>query len=388
MFTIEDLFHFLHQLAAIICLGGILAINVVQVRIGTGNDRAAQASLLRQSGLYGRAIITPAAADYLSQSLAMRRRLGWPAGEAMALENLGVVFFGLGRLDLAAQHHAQAVAIHRRLAAPRLRPGRAMVLASSITVWAGSTTPSRCSPRRAPCSARPVIASSSGIECALGDAYRDLGDQLKALRHAETALLIAREVDDRTLEGYALAALASTHLTSGDLGRAVGGHHERALELARDIGDRYLEIDVMARLACDHLRVGQLGIAADLAGQALTTARMGGYRLLEGQAATVLAAALLRRGEPEAAIDQVKQALDIHAETGHRLGQAQAHLIAARALRGTGSDAEASMHESAAHELFAKIGTDPGPTAAAFFCGDAPDDGFSPRLSRLVEPEP
>jgi hypothetical protein len=27
--TIEDLFHFLHQLAAIICLGGILAINVV-----------------------------------------------------------------------------------------------------------------------------------------------------------------------------------------------------------------------------------------------------------------------------------------------------------------------------------------------------------------------
>ncbi len=63
--TIEDLFHFLHQLAAIICLGGILAINVVQVRIGTGNDRAAQASLLRQSGLYGRAVITPAAAVVL-----------------------------------------------------------------------------------------------------------------------------------------------------------------------------------------------------------------------------------------------------------------------------------------------------------------------------------
>lgn len=37
----------------------------MQVRIGTGNDRAAQASLLRQSDLYGRAVITPAAAVVL-----------------------------------------------------------------------------------------------------------------------------------------------------------------------------------------------------------------------------------------------------------------------------------------------------------------------------------
>jgi hypothetical protein len=43
-------------------LGGIPAVNVLQEWIGGGNDRAAQASLLRQSDLYGRAVIAPAAA--------------------------------------------------------------------------------------------------------------------------------------------------------------------------------------------------------------------------------------------------------------------------------------------------------------------------------------
>jgi len=56
---------FLHQLAAVIWPGDILAANVQQARTGTGNDRAAQAPPPRQSDLYGRAVITPAAAVVL-----------------------------------------------------------------------------------------------------------------------------------------------------------------------------------------------------------------------------------------------------------------------------------------------------------------------------------
>jgi hypothetical protein len=41
---------------------GIPAVNVLQEWIGSGNDQAAQASLRRQSDLYGRAVIAPAAA--------------------------------------------------------------------------------------------------------------------------------------------------------------------------------------------------------------------------------------------------------------------------------------------------------------------------------------
>src|SRR5215204_1218695 len=60
--TMENLFKFLHILAVIVWVGGVLTVNVLQVLTGKGHDRAAQASLLRLSELYGRAVIAPAAA--------------------------------------------------------------------------------------------------------------------------------------------------------------------------------------------------------------------------------------------------------------------------------------------------------------------------------------
>jgi uncharacterized membrane protein len=60
--TMENLFKFLHILAVIVWVGGVLTVNVLQVLTGRGHDRAAQASLLRLSDVYGRAVIAPAAA--------------------------------------------------------------------------------------------------------------------------------------------------------------------------------------------------------------------------------------------------------------------------------------------------------------------------------------
>jgi uncharacterized membrane protein len=95
VYTIENLFHFLHQLAAIIWLGGILAVNVLQVRIGTGNDRAAQESLLRQSDLYGRAVITPAAAVVLLSGLVLVVQDDLSFGEFWVVWGLVAVFVSL-----------------------------------------------------------------------------------------------------------------------------------------------------------------------------------------------------------------------------------------------------------------------------------------------------
>jgi putative copper export protein len=95
VYTIENLFHFLRQLAAIIWLGGILAVNVLQVRIGTGNDRAAQASLLRQSDLYDRAVITPAAAVVLLSGLVLVVQDDLSFGEFWVVWGLVAVFVSL-----------------------------------------------------------------------------------------------------------------------------------------------------------------------------------------------------------------------------------------------------------------------------------------------------
>jgi len=69
VYTIENLFKFLHVLAVIVWLGGVLTVNVLQVLTGRGQDRAAKSSLLGLSDLYGRAVIAPAAAVTLLTGL-------------------------------------------------------------------------------------------------------------------------------------------------------------------------------------------------------------------------------------------------------------------------------------------------------------------------------
>jgi uncharacterized membrane protein len=58
----DNLFKFLHVLGVIVWVGGVFTVNVLQVLVGRGSDRAPQASLLRLSDLYGRAVIAPATA--------------------------------------------------------------------------------------------------------------------------------------------------------------------------------------------------------------------------------------------------------------------------------------------------------------------------------------
>jgi uncharacterized membrane protein len=65
MYTVDNLFKFLHVLAVVIWLGGVLAVNVLQLLSARGPDRAHQGSLLRLSDLYGRVVIAPAAAATL-----------------------------------------------------------------------------------------------------------------------------------------------------------------------------------------------------------------------------------------------------------------------------------------------------------------------------------
>jgi hypothetical protein len=74
VYTIKNLFKFLHVLAVIVWVGGVLTVNLLQILSGRGHDRAAQGALLRLSDLYGRAVIAPAAAQGDPRWAALQRR--------------------------------------------------------------------------------------------------------------------------------------------------------------------------------------------------------------------------------------------------------------------------------------------------------------------------
>jgi putative copper export protein len=95
VFTVENLLHFLHQLAAIVWVGGVLAVNVLQVRLGKGRDRAAVAPLLRLAEVYGQAVIAPAAAVVLVTGLILVPEMHLDFSDLWVVWGLAAIFLSL-----------------------------------------------------------------------------------------------------------------------------------------------------------------------------------------------------------------------------------------------------------------------------------------------------
>jgi uncharacterized membrane protein len=62
VFTVYNLFKFLHIVAVIIWIGGAVMVGILNARVGRTGDRSAMATLGQQSAVLGRTLIGPAAA--------------------------------------------------------------------------------------------------------------------------------------------------------------------------------------------------------------------------------------------------------------------------------------------------------------------------------------
>ena len=291
-----------------------------------------EAAVLGNTGiLYQTMGQLPAAADYLSRSLALSRRVGRPAGESAALDALGNVYECLGRLQQAAEYHAQSAAICRRLgatAAAARAENNLGVLYHAMGRFddaVGTLT-----------HALDVLDQAGEdyflgfTQCSLSEVHRDLGNLGKARTLAETALGTAQKLGHQGLEAVAHATLAGIDEQGGHQAQAIDGY-ERAVALARTAGEHYQEVDTLIRLADARRAAGSPDVATGLAEQALSAARDGGYRMLEGRALTVLGEARLDDEEPKAAYDLADEAVRVQTETGHRPGRVRAESLVERA---------------------------------------------------------
>ncbi|HZA39878.1 MAG TPA: DUF2269 family protein [Actinomycetota bacterium] len=71
MYTLYNLFKFVHVAAVIVWIGGMVTLGVINVRVTREGDRAALSSLSRQSAFFGSAIIAPAAVTTLIAGIVM-----------------------------------------------------------------------------------------------------------------------------------------------------------------------------------------------------------------------------------------------------------------------------------------------------------------------------
>jgi predicted ATPase/class 3 adenylate cyclase/Tfp pilus assembly protein PilF len=300
---------------------------------------------------------------------------GGAAAERAAFERHGRHFARLGSeetiaaLDThggAARHHALALELENLVAACRRAVGRAdgptaaatFAAASSVlllkgplflaaelgtqVLGLGTLTPAdraralqvhanalrlagRMDEARKDCEEALVLARQVGNRRLEGSVLANLGvvsarqgRMEEALRHFEEGLAIHREVGNRGAEGSVLGNLGLTHAMLGHVDESLRQHLE-SLAIHREVGNRRTEGSVLSSLASLHRRQGRMAEALRYYQEALAIARALGHRGSEGAVLSDLGSVHANEGRPEEARRHYQEGLAIHREVGNRV---------------------------------------------------------------------
>jgi tetratricopeptide (TPR) repeat protein len=185
----------------------------------TAENRAAEDRALNNLGLAYRELgrLEEAVSCY-EQDLAICREAGDRIGEGATLVNLGNAYRALGRLEEALTCHLDALAICRETG-DRIGEGKTLI--------------------------------------SLGNAYRALRRLEEAVTCHLDALAVCRETGDRANEGMTLSNLGVAYGELGRVEEAVTCHLD-ALAIRREAGDRYREGLSLDNLGSAYQELGQL----------------------------------------------------------------------------------------------------------------------------------
>ncbi|MCA2703613.1 MAG: CHAT domain-containing protein, partial [Microcystis sp. M038S2] len=148
------------------------------------------------------------ALDYYQQALPLWRAVGDRTGEAVTLNNIGVVYNALGEKQKALDYYQQALPLSRAVGD---RTGEATTLNN------------------------------------IGLVYDDLGEKQKALDYYQQALPLRRAVGDRSGEAATLNNIGGVYYALGEKQKALD-YYQQALPLSRAVGDRAGEANTLENI--------------------------------------------------------------------------------------------------------------------------------------------
>jgi tetratricopeptide (TPR) repeat protein len=151
-------------------------------------------------------------------------------------------------------------------------------------------------------------------------AYSNLGEKRKALTYHEQALVIYREVGNRSDEGIMLGNIGAVYSDLGEKRRAVA-YCEQALEIHRETSNRVSEGIVLGNTGTAYADLGEKRKALAYQEQALAIHREVGNRVEEGKVLGNIGNGYGELGEKRKALEYHEQALEIHRETGDHVSE-------------------------------------------------------------------
>ena len=320
-------------------------------------DRAGQAGALNELGILQRATGGYPAADAShQQALELYRDLGDRLGQASTLDNLGRVQRDTGDYPAAVASHQQALALYRDLGH---QAGQALALNNLGTVQA-STADYRAA--GASCQQALGIARDIGHRLGQAMALTNLGlvqsrtgDYTAAAASYQQALDLFRDLGDRSGQAVAINNRGWMQRLSGDY-PAAAASCQQALELFRDLGHRYGQADAIGNLGVVQSRSGDYPAAAASLTQALGMFCDLGDREAQAEVLNDLGDLLSRSADSQQACGHHARALAIAREISVPLEEARALEGIGHCLLQDGNPADAAAHWQQALTIYQRIG--------------------------------
>ena len=154
----------------------------------------------------------------------------------------------------------------------------------------------------------------------LGNAYMNMGDARKAIEYYEKYLVITHEIEERRSEGIALANLGCAYRALGDVKKAIE-FYKKSLAIARETGDRRCEGSTLGNMGGAYAVLGDVKKAIKFYKKHLVIARAIGDWSGEGNTLGNLGKAYADLGDVKKAIKFFETRLAVARKIGDRSGE-------------------------------------------------------------------
>jgi len=249
------------------------------------------------------------------------RKAGDSREQAAALNNIGVIYHSLGKLQKALEKFNEALPIRRAIGD---RGGEAITLDDIGVIYHSlGDTQKALDKYNEALQIRRALGNHQGEATTLnniGIVYRYLGEMQKALEKFNEALQIRRAIGDRRGEATTLNTIGMAYRSSGELQKALEKFNE-ALQIRRAIDDRRGEATTLNQIGIIYRSLGEAQKALDKYNEALPIFRAVGDRM--GEAATLNNIGITYRslGEMQKALDKFNEAMSIDRAIGNGDGE-------------------------------------------------------------------
>ena len=187
--------------------------------------------------------------------------------------NFGIVYFHLGRFDIALKHFYKALELQEIYIKDSVRISRINTNIGSILV---KLDDQRGALERFGASlkfyrAKGYRQQESVVLANMAVSYTTLFEYDQALNVLNEALVINIELDNMYSKGITLVNLAGVNFELGKVEVALG-HHEEALDIFKEIGDQYQIVNTIKNIAVCYSRIGRVIEAEERINQAIELA--------------------------------------------------------------------------------------------------------------------